>query len=220
MKKVLILIGSVLLLAGGFAASFIALDTIRTATHQVNSTSEPPKVEASFDDELQASPGVRQDPEVLAALQTIGAKQRDLSDLELRYAPYDEIQAACEWEEASGCFTGDYDDSMAMRYVIYAGGGDDEQDFLRIVAHEYLHYVWQKDALASDSELIDALYQLYRTNPDMRERISPHYTDTSVDISDEIFSYGCTEFSSSLLGEYLSDRCNQYISTSALTPYF
>ncbi len=223
-NKVAIAIGIVLLIFAGLAAYVVSSGTLArwlgntVATDTVDVTTTLPS--QNYDDlESQNRKEPKHDPKILASLDRIGYTQRDLSNLDLVVASEATVQEVCGWEEAGGCLYGDISETsydLEYYYELYVIDTLTDEEFDLFVAHEYLHYVWFTEELERNRELVDALYELYWTDPWIQERIVAHYTQDKNDIATEIFSYGCTELDSETLGSFLSNECNRYINTAAL----
>lgn len=82
-----------------------------------------------------------------------------------------------------------------------------------ILAHEYLHYVWYRDKLGEDQQLVNDLTAFYNRSPDLQQIMSNYKTKKST----EFFSYGCTEWSDRRLSQYILEKCSQYLDRSKLS---
>ena len=226
MKKAMVIGGTTAFIAAASVSYLIVSGTVTrwfqgsdVQIVEVQST-EP---STNYDDVAAAQVRTAQhDPKIFASLQRIGYTKQDIDDLDLIIASNAKVQEVCGWEEAGGCLFGDYvsDYSLDIHYQLYVVDDLSDEEFDTFVAHEYLHYVWATEELERDSKLVDALYTLYRTDDWIKERIVAHYTEDKNDISTEIFSYGCTELTSEMLGPYLLAECNRYINTAALARSF
>lgn len=170
--------------------------TPRDQTHEVIQTSQ-----------------VKQESELLAALQSVGAKY-DYSKLNLVWT--DNPEADCGWANAGGCYN-DHNKTLKIRKDI------DRNGLRSVVAHEYLHYVWYADKLDDNNRLKSELIALYAKYPEFQRRVDGdhgHYRTSGGLLPTEFFSYGCTEISDAKLGEYISTECNRYINTNSLPAQF
>ena len=85
-----------------------------------------------------------------------------------------------------------------------------------LVAHEYLHHVWESQLdQTTQHDLTSQLMTMYGRDDWFKNRIAT-YSDTNMLIPTELFSYYCTESSDPYLTTYVSGECNKYISRSAL----
>lgn len=80
------------------------------------------------------------------------------------------------------------------------------------ISHEYLHYVWYRDNLESDKQLVDELTGFYRRSRELQDRMANYQEKEPT----EFFSYGCTEWSDRYLTPYIVSQCNKYITRSVL----
>lgn len=152
---------------------------------------------------------VKQDPEILSLIQSIGAKG-DYSNLNMKWSEGDRL-SDCGWKDATGCYRGN-----GTMHVLTMKRSADVNILKTIAAHEYLHYTWHKNNLDNDKQLTSKLIDFYAKNPPFQNRVSSHYVDSGSLNPGEFFSYGCTEISDVRLGDYLATRCNEYINTTTL----
>jgi hypothetical protein len=110
---------------------------------------------------------------------------------------------------AAGTYS-DYKKAITVK----AGGSDQR----RILAHEYLHYVWYRDSLESDSALVTELTSFYNRSPGLQDRMVNY--DSGMRRPTEFFSYVCTEWSDRWLTSYVLEKCNHYIDRSKLSKYY
>ena len=89
-----------------------------------------------------------------------------------------------------------------------------EYDHGVILAHEYLHYVWERDKLKNDKRLVKELESFYQNDLDLQRRMTNYGAEMTKPT--EFFSYGCTEWRDSRLTGYILQKCNHYIDRTRL----
>lgn len=144
----------------------------------------------------------------------IGTKKYKDPNL-LALAPSAGIKNFSEDEPVSLYYVDNYTDHLwaAGQYSDYKKAITVKKDspFQRsIFAHEYLHYVWYRDNLANDPQLVDELNTFYKNNSDLQQRMIDYNGDMISPT--EFFSYGCTEWSANKLTPYILQNCERYIS--------
>lgn len=89
---------------------------------------------------------------------------------------------------------------------------------LSSLAHEYLHYQWQKGNRASS----DALMQVYNSNYYLRERMTPYnkLEVGSEDFLNELNSVECTEYNDSTLYYVVLNYCAKYVPNRNVLPSY
>lgn len=145
---------------------------------------------------------MEQDPELAAALAELIVE--DLPPVSLLLS--DDIAADCG-VEAGGCWVPE--DSTIHVTTEWT-------DFRRteLLAHEYLHHVWDRDALGSDTDLAAALDNAHADEELLGALVPPWqkaYVEDDGSIQPtELFSYACTGLRADQLGP-LAERCGQYL---------
>lgn len=86
------------------------------------------------------------------------------------------------------------------------------------LAHEYLHYIWDRDKLGKDERLISELVAFYKDSPDLRQYMKNYTSETANPT--EFFSFGCTEWTDRRLTAYILEKCNQYIDRTKMPIFF
>lgn len=85
-----------------------------------------------------------------------------------------------------------------------------------IVAHEYLHHIWETQIdPVTIHDLTSQLTTLYGKDDDFQSR-TKIYSDTNMLLPSELFAYYCTESSDQYLSQYILSQCNTYINRSVL----
>ena len=89
-----------------------------------------------------------------------------------------------------------------------------------ILAHEYLHYIWNNSAaLQNDFLLEQRLLYMYDSIPWIHNRLAP-YRDNGIVSRTELFSIICTEVSDKYMDKHVLRQCSKWVNRSRLTmPY-
>lgn len=122
--------------------------------------------------------------------------------------------------DITGCYSQDeYTDGTVDNRAIHVEHKHPKKDLTRLLAHEYLHYVWYKKDLGSNQKLTSNLTKFYKENVPFQTRLSQYESAKKLKTT-ELFSYACTEIDDLRLGAYISKECNKYIDTSTLTALY
>lgn len=172
-------------------------------------TTDPPTAETSTPAETteapttEPAPEVEQDPELAAVLEPLVVE--GLPPLSL--VASDDVAADCG-VEAGGCYVPD----EATIYVT-----SEWTDFRRpeLLAHEYLHHVWERDALGDDDELTAALDEAFSDEEGLGALVpswqEDYVTDDGSVLPTELFSYACTGLRTDQLAGVVAERCGEYL---------
>lgn len=92
----------------------------------------------------------------------------------------------------------------------------------RILAHEYMHSIWNKHTEGERDMLSSNLEALYNSDPQMQERMKSYINDFNLapgspQFSNELHSVYCTEVSDQYLSSPVANECNKWIKRSTLT---
>jgi hypothetical protein len=142
-------------------------------------------------------PKVEQDPILLQDLKLLGAKYAD--KLNLRYTD------GFKDPNTSGLYSNW--DTITIKANL------DKKREHRVIAHEYLHYIWYK--VLDDNQRTDITNitnTLYSNDPAMAKRMS-FYSNPK---PNELFSIYCTESTDQYITPLIM-YCNSYINRSVLT---
>lgn len=145
-------------------------------------------------------PKVEQDPILLQDLKLLGAKYAD--KLNLKYTE------GFEDPNTSGLYSNW--DTITIKANL------DKKREHRVIAHEYLHYIWHK--VLNDNQRTDITNitnTLYSNDPAMVKRMSFYTKMDKLNIN-EMFAVYCTESSDQYIAS-LVNYCNSYINRSVLT---
>lgn len=146
---------------------------------------------------------ISQDPTILQTLKSVGAKDYSTLSMSIHDG------TVCGNDYFEGCY--------GNSEIIMRKGHESNKT---IVAHEYLHYMWFKNQLDKDRQLVSDLISFYSKTPEFQNRIPKHYTDSGGLLPTELFSYACTEIQDSRLTPYIVQKCNEYIDRSTLQMKF
>lgn len=146
---------------------------------------------------------VKQDPQLLALLVSLGATHTD--DLNLAYEGITNEKYRGEYLHTDEHENG----SIRIRT------GLDKNQETSALAHEYLHHVWYKVMPDADrNKLWPQLNIMLENDADMKHRTTS-YADTNKLSATELFSIYCTESSDGYISPIV-DECNKYIDRSKL----
>ncbi|WP_413319412.1 hypothetical protein AA0Z99_03275 [Agrococcus sp. 1P02AA] len=89
-----------------------------------------------------------------------------------------------------------------------------------LLAHEYLHHVWERDGLDADAALATALDEAFDDEEGLGALVPP-WQDSYVEadgsiMPTELFSYACTGLRSDQLATVIAERCQQYLHVDRL----
>ena len=128
------------------------------------------------------------------------------------------IKQDLTYEPVSMYYVDSYDDSLWWVGGQYSNFKKaitvrrDARNKQTLIAHEYLHHVWYRDNLESDTRLVSELTDFFNKTETLQERMSTYDQKEPT----EFFSYGCTEWSDRYLTPYIVSQCNKYITRSVL----
>ncbi|HLR58475.1 MAG TPA: hypothetical protein VK098_09885 [Beutenbergiaceae bacterium] len=127
------------------------------------------------------------------------------------YASND-IETDCE-NDVSGCYKHD-------EQAIYLDGTITDFRRPELLAHEYLHFVWERDDLEEDEALLEALQDAFLDSEGLGALIpawqESYFQDDGTVVPTELFSYACTGLRSEQLPPVVSGHCEAYLDTSVL----
>ena len=157
-------------------------------------------------------PPVSRDDSIVAILHAVGGKDELTDNVSMKYVD--------GYENAST--NGEYlpvlsSDGTFSYGTITIKKGINPTYEKTVVAHEYLHHVWQAQLDAQTlHDLTSQLMTLYGNDAWIKDRTN-WYSDSNMLLPTELFSFYCTEVSDKYLSQYVLDTCNKYIDRSALT---
>lgn len=162
-------------------------------------------------DPATIKPPLPKDSRLMTVLSSVGAKPEKLEDVSLGYVDtYPDQMREGEYQpylDANGVFI--YGNITIKKNL------DPEAEKID-VAHEYLHHIWQVyfDE-TTKHDLTSHLMTMYGRDKRMQQRVAS-YSETNMLIPTELFSFYCTEFTDQYLTTYVLQKCNEYITRSAL----
>lgn len=83
-----------------------------------------------------------------------------------------------------------------------------------ILAHEYMHAMFDKHSLGDDRKLVDDLVNIYNNTPQLQKSLESYNESQYVS---ESLSYACADASDQWLTEYVLETCNKYFDRSKIT---
>lgn len=158
-------------------------------------------------------PPAEQDAHLMQVIATVGGDTAKLKDVSVKYvADYKD-----GFKNQAGEYMA-YDDSKGnFSYgviTVKQGLGAEEEKV--VVAHEYLHHVWEAELDTQTlHDLTSQLMTLYGKDDWFKTRVAT-YSDTNMLMPTELFAFYCTESSDKYLTQYVIDKCNAYINRSTL----
>jgi hypothetical protein len=158
-----------------------------------------------------AKPPVNRDANLMNMVNVVGGKEELLNDVSIKYVD------GYENENQQGEYQPVLDDNGKFAYgTITIKKGIDSNSEKTYVAHEYLHHIWETGLdYQTQHDLTSQLMTLYGNDEWMKSRTNP-YSDTSMLLPTELFSFYCTEVSDRYLSQYVLQQCNTYINRSTL----
>jgi len=160
-------------------------------------------------------PPVTRDEHLVAVLQEVGGKTDLIENVSIQYA--NSFEGNFANDNTRGTYVPFTDSDGNFSYgTINVKSGLDAQTEKGVVAHEYLHHIWE--AQLDDTTLHDLTSQLmtlYGKDTWMQSR-TDFYSDTNYLLPTELFAFYCTEVGDSHLSQYVIDTCNKYINRSVL----
>lgn len=159
-----------------------------------------------------AKPPVSRDAKLMNIVYAVGGKEALLNDVSIKYVD------GYENENQEGGYQPvlDENDKFAYGTITIKKGLDSNNEKIS-VAHEYLHHIWETGLdYQTQHNLTSQLMTLYGNDEWMKNR-TDFYSDTSMLLPTELFSFYCTEVGDQYLSEYVLNQCNTYINRSTLT---
>lgn len=157
-------------------------------------------------------PLVSRDASLMNVLYSVGGKDSLINDVSVKYVE------GYEKENQRGEYLPMEDNNGNFAYgTITIKQGLDANKERTYVAHEYLHHIWETGLdRQTQHDLTSQLLTLYGNDEWMKNR-TDFYSDTSMLLPTELFSFYCTEVGDRHLSQYVLDQCNTYINRSTLS---
>lgn len=158
-------------------------------------------------------PPAEQDAHLMQVIAGVGGDTAKLKDVSVKYvADYKD-----GFKNQAGEYMA-YDDSKGnFSYgVLTVKQGLDAEEEKVVVAHEYLHHVWEAELDTQTlHDLTSQLMTLYGKDEWFKTRVAT-YSDTNMLMPTELFAFYCTESSDQYLTPYVIEQCSKYINRGAL----
>ncbi|NCC19598.1 hypothetical protein EOM33_00895 [Candidatus Saccharibacteria bacterium] len=157
-------------------------------------------------------PPVSRDETIVAILHSVGGKDELIDNVSIKYVDsYNNATTNGEYQPVVNS------DGTFSYGTITVKKGIDPTHEKTVVAHEYLHHIWQSQLDQQTlHDLTSQLMTLYGNDSWIKDRTN-WYSDTNMLLPTELFSFYCTEVADQHLSQYVFDTCNKYIDRSALT---
>ena len=157
-------------------------------------------------------PPVSRDETIVAILHSVGGKDELIDNVSIKYVDsYNNATTNGEYQPVVNS------DGTFSYGTITVKKGIDPTYEKTVVAHEYLHHIWQSQLDQQTlHDLTSQLMTLYGNDSWIKDRTN-WYSDTNMLLPTELFSFYCTEVADQHLSQYVFDTCNKYIDRSALT---
>lgn len=158
-------------------------------------------------------PPIEQDAHLMQVVANTGGDPAKLKDVSVKYVP----NYKDGFKNQAGEYMS-YDDSKgSFSYgVMTIKQGLNLEEEKVVVAHEYLHHVWEAELDTQTlHDLTSQLMTLYGKDDWFKTRVAT-YSDTNMLLPTELFAFYCTESSDQYLTPYVIDACNKYINRNTL----
>ena len=156
-------------------------------------------------------PPVSRDETIVAILHSVGGKDELIDNVSIKYVDsYNNATTNGEYQPVVNS------DGTFSYGTITVKKGIDPTYEKTVVAHEYLHHIWQSQLDQQTlHDLTSQLMTLYGNDSWIKDRTN-WYSDTNMLLPTELFSFYCTEVADQHLSQYVLDTCNKYMDRSAL----
>lgn len=161
-----------------------------------------------------AKPPVKQDSNLVNVITAIGGDTTKLQNVSVSYVDgYDVPDRAGEYIPYT-----DLNGDFSYGTITIKKGLEPDAEKV-IVAHEYLHHIWETQIdPATLHDLTSQLMTMYGDDDGFKNRVA-QYSDTNMLLPTELFSFYCTESSDQYLTTYVAEQCSTYINRSTLRFY-
>ncbi|MFT4230690.1 MAG: hypothetical protein QM602_10410 [Microbacterium sp.] len=171
--------------------------------------SDPSSSQAAASSQAAIADEVDRDPALEAELSSLIVE--DLPQVNLLLS--DDIPGDCDVDEAGGCY-------YPAQNTIFVSSELDDFRLPELLAHEYLHFVWERDGLEDDAALAEALDQAYEDDERLAA-VVPTWQEGYVEEDGsirptELFSYACTGLRSDQLDPVIARQCERYLRVDRL----
>ena len=156
-------------------------------------------------------PPVARDDAIVTILHAVGGKDELIDNVSLSYVD------GYKNKDTNGEYLPVINSDGTFSYgTITIKKGIDPTYEKTVVAHEYLHHIWQSQLDEQTlHDLTSQLMTLYGNDAWIKDRTN-WYADSNMLLPTELFSFYCTEVADKYLSQYVLDTCSKYINRSAL----
>lgn len=156
-------------------------------------------------------PPVARDDAIVALFHTVGGKDELIDNVSMSYVD------SYKNKDTNGEYSPVINSDGTFSYgTITVKKGIEPTYEKTVVAHEYLHHIWQAHLDEQTlHDLTSQLMTLYGNDTWIKDRTN-WYSDSNMLLPTELFSFYCTEVADKYLSQYVLDTCNKYIDRSAL----
>lgn len=157
-------------------------------------------------------PPVSQDQQLMAILESVGGNKDLMKDVSISYVDgYKDNKRAGEYQ-----YVLDNDGKFSYGSITVKRGQDPAYEKV-VVAHEYLHHMWesQLDDQAKHA-LTSQLITLYGKDDWMKNQRVASYSDQNILEPTELYAFYCSESSDRYLSPEILTECGKYINRSTL----
>lgn len=156
-------------------------------------------------------PPVTRDDTIAAILHAVGGKDELIDNVSLSYVD------GYKNKDTNGEYSPVINSDGTFSYgTITIKKGIEPTYEKTVVAHEYLHHIWQSQLDEQTlHDLTSQLMTLYGNDAWIKDRTN-WYADSNMLLPTELFSFYCTEVADKYLSPYVLDTCSKYINRSAL----
>ena len=158
-------------------------------------------------------PLTKQEAQLMRVIIAVGGDPTKLSNVSVSYV--DDYKGGFEGKSGEYVPNNDHNGDSSFGAITVKRGLDSEAEKV-MVAHEYLHHIWETQIdPATLHDLTSQLMTLYGKDVYFQSRVTT-YSDTNMLLPTELFAYYCTESSDQYLSQYVLGQCNKYINRGVL----
>ena len=160
-----------------------------------------------------AKPPTKQDFQLMKVIAAVGGDPAKLANVSVSYV--NDYKDGFEGQSGEYVPYDDYDGNFSHGTITVKRGLDPEAEKV-VVAHEYLHHIWETQIdIKTLHDLTSQLMTLYGKDNSFQNRVTT-YSDTNMLLPTELFAYYCTESSDQYVSQYVLDQCDIYVKRSVL----
>lgn len=158
-------------------------------------------------------PPVEQNAQLMQTITDVGGDTNKLNDVSVKYV--DDYKDGFKNQEGEYISYDDSNGSFSYGVITIKKGLNPKEEKV-IVAHEYLHHVWESQLDQTTlRNLTSQLMTLYGQDDWFKTRVST-YSDTNMLVPTELYAYYCTESPDKYLTPYVISECNKHINRDTL----